>query len=84
MLEARDVTVLANGNTLLRGATIAATPGRILVLIGPNGAGKSTLLRVLSGELLPTHGEALLDGRRLATYPSAELARKIAMLTYKS
>ena len=64
MLEARDVTVLANGNTLLRGVDVAAQPGRILVLIGPNGAGKSTLLRVLSGELTPTRGDVLLDGRR--------------------
>ncbi len=84
MLEARDVTVLANGNTLLRGATIAATPGRILVLIGPNGAGKSTLLRVLSGELAPTRGDALLDGRALATYASGELARRRAVVPQAS
>src|SRR5882672_2685565 len=84
MLEARDVTVLANGNTLLRQATIAARPGRILVLIGPNGAGKSTLLRVLSGELRPTRGEALLDGRRLATYQCAELARRRAVVPQAS
>ena len=84
MLEARDVTVLANGNTLLRQATIAARPGRILVMIGPNGAGKSTLLRVLSGELLPSRGQALLDGRDLATYPSAELARRRAVVPQSS
>jgi iron complex transport system ATP-binding protein len=84
MIEARDVTVLASGNTLLRQATIAARPGRILVLIGPNGAGKSTLLRVLSGELAPTRGEALLDGRRLDTYPSAELARRRAVVPQAS
>jgi iron complex transport system ATP-binding protein len=84
MLEARNVTVLANGNTLLRQVTIAAKPGRILVLIGPNGAGKSTLLRVLSGELLPTQGDAFLDGRRLATYPSAELSRRRAVVPQAS
>jgi iron complex transport system ATP-binding protein len=80
MLEARNVTVNANGNTLLRQASVAASPGRTLALIGPNGAGKSTLLRVLSGELPPSRGEALLDGRRLSTYSSAELARRRAVV----
>ena len=28
-----------------------------IAVIGPNGAGKSTLINVLTGELLPTHGE---------------------------
>src|SRR6476646_8489032 len=84
MLEARDVTVIANGNTRLRAATIVATPGRILTLIGPNGAGKSTLLRVLSGELSPTRGEALLDGRPLSSYPSGELARRRAVVPQSS
>ncbi len=84
MLEARNVTVTANGNTLLRQASVAASPGRILVLIGPNGAGKSTLLRVLSGELSPSHGEALLDGRPLASYSSGELARRRAVVPQAS
>jgi iron complex transport system ATP-binding protein len=83
--KARDVTVEANGNTLLRSASIATTPGRIIVLIGPNGAGKSTLLRVwLSGELAPTRGEVLLDGRPLATYASSELARRRAVVPQSS
>ena len=84
MLEARNVTVMANGNTLLRQASVTASPGRILVLIGPNGAGKSTLLRVFSGELVPSRGEALLDGRPLGTYSSAELARRRAVVPQSS
>lgn len=84
MLEARNVTVVANGNTLLREATVALVPGRILVLIGPNGASKSTLLRALSGEFAPTRGEVLLDGRRLSTYSPAELARRRAVVPQAS
>jgi iron complex transport system ATP-binding protein len=84
VLESRNVTVVANSNVLLRQATLAARPGRILVLIGPNGAGKSTLLRVLSGELLPSSGDALFDGRPLTTYASAELARRRAVVPQAS
>jgi iron complex transport system ATP-binding protein len=84
MLEAREVTVLANGNVLLEQVTVAVRPGRILVLIGPNGAGKSTLLRVLAGEMQPTRGEARLDGRPLVTYSAAELARRRAVVPQAS
>jgi ABC-type multidrug transport system ATPase subunit len=33
-----------------------------VVLRGPNGSGKTTLLRILAGTLLPSEGEATLDG----------------------
>ncbi len=84
MLEARHVTVTAGDNVLLRRVALAAPPGRIVALIGPNGAGKSTLLRVLSGELMPTHGGALLDGRQLAAFSAAELARRRAVVPQAS
>jgi iron complex transport system ATP-binding protein len=84
MLEARNVTVMAGGNTLLRQVAIAVPPGRIVVLIGPNGAGKSTLLKVLSGELAPAWGEALLDSRPLAAFSPAELSRRRAVVPQAS
>jgi iron complex transport system ATP-binding protein len=70
MLEARDLGYTTGGTTLLRAVDLAVRPGRVVVLIGPNGAGKSTLLRLLSGELRPTRGAILLDGR-----PSARSLR---------
>ncbi len=84
MLEARQITVVVRSSVLLRGVNVGVRPGRILVLIGPNGAGKSTLLRVLSGELAPTGGEALLDGRPLAAFSAAELARRRAVVPQAS
>ena len=40
-------------------------PGERVAIIGPNGAGKSTLFNLISGRLVPTSGEVLLNGRRL-------------------
>ncbi|NJO24015.1 MAG: heme ABC transporter ATP-binding protein [Sphingomonadales bacterium] len=84
MLEARDVTYSVNGATLVANVHLAVPPGRVVALIGPNGAGKSTLLRILAGEMQPTRGTALLDGRELARFSAAELARHRAVVPQAS
>jgi iron complex transport system ATP-binding protein len=66
--------------TLLADVDLAVRAGRVTVLIGPNGAGKSTLLRALAGELPPTSGSVLLDGRKLEAFSAVELARRRAVV----
>ncbi|KAB2919786.1 MAG: heme ABC transporter ATP-binding protein [Hyphomicrobiaceae bacterium] len=84
MLQAKGVTFAINGRTLLRSVDLALAPGKVTVLIGPNGAGKSMLLRILSGELAPTGGEVLLDGRALGSISAWELARRRAVVPQSS
>lgn len=46
-------------------------PG-INLLMGPNGAGKTTLLKIMCGELQPSMGECLIDGKNVCKrQPSA-------------
>ena len=65
---------------VLEGVSLAVNPGELVLLRGDNGAGKSTLLRTLAGLLSPLAGEALLDGRPVATIRRRELARRMAFL----
>ncbi|WP_343733347.1 ABC transporter ATP-binding protein [Duganella sp.] len=54
--------------------------GECWSVIGRNGAGKSTLLRALAGLRAPEAGHVAINGRPLAEWPLAELARQRAFL----
>ena len=42
--------------------TFAIEPGEMVGYIGPNGAGKSTTIKMLTGILVPSHGEVRVNG----------------------
>ena len=65
---------------VLRGVTVEAQPGRVVLLFGPNGCGKSTLLRCLNGGLRPQHGHVRLDGEFVGKMDPRERARGIAVV----
>ncbi|ARS68282.1 sugar ABC transporter ATP-binding protein [Sinorhizobium meliloti] len=67
------VTELANlksisksfgGIHALRSVNFDVRPGEVHALLGENGAGKSTLMRVLGGEIIPSQGEVVINGKR--------------------
>jgi iron complex transport system ATP-binding protein len=66
------------GIPTLRNVSLAVHRGEFLTLVGPNGSGKSTLLKLLDRIFLPDAGVIGLDGKPLASYSRADLARRIA------
>ncbi len=54
--------------------------GCLTCLLGPNGAGKSTLLRTLANFQPALEGRLLLDGKRLESYSSKEIAQRIGVV----
>ena len=44
-------------------------------VIGPNGAGKSTLINVMSGDLCPSSGSILYEGREIAGLSADRISR---------
>jgi putative tryptophan/tyrosine transport system ATP-binding protein len=51
--------------------------GDFVTVIGSNGAGKSTLMSVVSGKLIPDHGEVIIDGKDVTAMKEHERSRLI-------
>jgi ABC-2 type transport system ATP-binding protein len=66
ILSAIELTKRFGDVTAVRDLSFEIDAGSLTGFLGPNGAGKTTTLRMLLGLAKPTHGEALVFGRRFA------------------
>lgn len=63
LLETHGLFKRFGGLVATDNLSLAVRPGEIHALIGPNGAGKSTAVAQISGQLPPTAGRILFEGR---------------------
>src|SRR6202035_1281298 len=70
-LSVSDLVVRFGPLTALDGISFDVRPGELVALAGENGAGKSTLVRCIAGEIPPTSGTIMLDGRPVPPDPLA-------------
>jgi len=59
--------VYTGGKFAVKGVSLAIPNGECFGLLGINGAGKSTTLGMLTGEVVPTYGDASIAGLNLRT-----------------
>lgn len=74
--DARDILLRTEGLSksfgdfkAVDGVDLAVSAGALHAVIGPNGAGKTTLFNVLTGQLVPTSGSILFDGKPVQGMP---------------
>nr|WP_237770749.1 ABC transporter ATP-binding protein [Pseudomonas humi] len=65
---------------IIEGLDLRLPAGQVTAIVGPNGCGKSTLLAGLARLQKPSGGAVLLDGKAIASLPSKEVARRLALL----
>ena len=66
-IETCDLTRMFDGVTAVDRLTFAVTPGETFGFLGPNGAGKTTTIKILTGQLRPTSGQAMVCGYNVVT-----------------
>src|SRR5680860_1113811 len=69
-LELKNVGRSFGGHNALVDLNLTVRAGEFIALLGPSGCGKSTALNCLAGLLPLTHGEILIDGKRIDVLPS--------------
>ncbi|HEY8533286.1 MAG TPA: ABC transporter ATP-binding protein [Micromonospora sp.] len=80
MIELSGVSKSYGSTKVVDNVTLTIPRGGITSLIGPNGAGKSTLLSMMSRLVPMDSGRITVDGLDIATAPSSEIARRLAIL----
>jgi phospholipid/cholesterol/gamma-HCH transport system ATP-binding protein len=76
LIEARDVSVVFDGNAVLRDIQLEIPRGQTLAIIGESGCGKTVFLKTLIGLIRPTSGEVVFDGRDLMKLNDRQLTEQ--------
>lgn len=74
-IETRNLTKHFGGHTAVNNVSCKFFPGELTVIVGPNGAGKTTWFNLVSGQLPPSEGEILKNGREIGSLPPSARAR---------
>jgi ABC-type branched-subunit amino acid transport system ATPase component len=65
LLQVRNLGKHFGGIAAVDGIDFDVAAGELLALIGPNGAGKSTTFNMVGGQIKPSTGSVVLDGKSL-------------------
>ena len=70
MLKVEHLSMSFGGLHAVSDCSFEIKAGTITGLIGPNGAGKTTTFNMIAGELKPTAGRIIFEGRDIAGLPT--------------
>lgn len=77
ILEVRDLVAgYEPGLPIVKGASMQAGAGEIVVILGPNGAGKSSFIKAIAGLVPVSSGQVLLDGQDITATPAHQMIRR--------
>jgi ABC-type multidrug transport system ATPase subunit len=82
MLETVNLICEGDGRTRLSGCTLSVRTGEVLGIVGATGSGKSSILAVLAGQLAPSRGQVLLNGRDVGR-KSGALAKVVGYMAHE-
>ncbi len=80
LLRVRKLAVRYGPLLALDGVDLDVARGEVVALAGENGAGKSTLVRCIAGDITPSAGQVLVNGRRVTPDPRAATRLGVAVV----
>ena len=80
ILQCNEVFKSYGRKHALNNINLSISSGKIVGLLGPNGSGKTTLIKLISGLLVPTNGEILINGLK----PGIETKKIVSYLPDKN
>ena len=72
-IEFQNVAFAYGARPILQNVSFAVEQGRFAAIMGGSGSGKTTLMRLITGQLRPSAGKVLLNGRDLGAFSAGEL-----------
>jgi branched-chain amino acid transport system ATP-binding protein len=74
MLKTSSLTKNFGGLTAVNNVNFSIEQGDLQSIIGPNGAGKSTFFKLISGEIKPSEGQIIFDGKDITGLGQAQIS----------
>jgi lipopolysaccharide export system ATP-binding protein len=75
-IEAHGLVKEYRGRKVVDDVTLSFSQGEVVGLLGPNGAGKTTSFYMIVGQVRPSAGKVLLDGKDITKLPMYQRARR--------
>ena len=70
ILETKNLSKHFDALIAVDGVDYSVEAGELRSIIGPNGAGKTTFFNMIAGDLIPTSGQVIFDGRDVSKTPA--------------
>ena len=75
LLQTHELSRRFGGLMAVGGVSLGVAMGEVHAVIGPNGAGKSTFINMLSGDLAPSAGRIVFEGREISGLAPERVSR---------
>lgn len=83
ILETKNLSKHFGALVAVDGVDYAVEAAELRSIIGPNGAGKTTFFNMIAGDLTPTSGQVIFDGRDVSDVPAHERSHLGIARTYQ-
>ncbi len=84
LLQVENLTKHFAGLVAVESVSLHVREGEILAIVGPNGAGKSVLFGLIGGQIKPTSGQIILQGKEITYLKPHQIARQGIARTFQT